>query len=107
MASYGAFVDSRRAHRPRLRPPARSPGARLGGALAPGSRSPRPALTLVENAFLLLIVGGGGGSAAPPLATACASVKWTLIAIAIGYVAWGVCAWLLHALRRSRGEAAL
>jgi hypothetical protein len=53
----------------------------------------------LENAFLLLIVGGGGGSAAPVIATACASVKWTLIAIAVAYLTWGVVAWIVHVLR--------
>jgi hypothetical protein len=43
-----------------------------------------------ENAFLLLIVGGRGGSAAPALASACASIKFVLIAVAIGYVLWGL-----------------
>jgi hypothetical protein len=45
-----------------------------------------------ENANLLLILGGHGGSVSPPLATACASVKFVLIAIAIGYVVWGLAA---------------
>ena len=46
----------------------------------------------LENANLLLIVGGHGGSVSPPLATACASVKFVLVALAIGYVAWGLVA---------------
>jgi hypothetical protein len=45
-----------------------------------------------ENANLLLILGGPGGSVSPPLATACASVKFVLIAIAIVYVLWGLVA---------------
>jgi hypothetical protein len=45
-----------------------------------------------ENANLLLILGGHGGSVSPPLATACASVKFVLIAIAIVYVLWGLVA---------------
>jgi hypothetical protein len=45
-----------------------------------------------ENANLLLILGGHGGSVSPPLATACASVKFVLIAIAIVYVVWGLVA---------------
>ena len=44
----------------------------------------------LENANLLLIVGGHGGSVSPPLATACASIKFVLVILAIGYVAWGL-----------------
>ncbi len=44
----------------------------------------------IENANLLLILGGRGGSISPPLATICASIKFVLIAIAIGYVVWGL-----------------
>jgi hypothetical protein len=46
----------------------------------------------IENANLLLILGGHGGSLSPPLATACASVKFLLIVIAIAYVVWGLVA---------------
>jgi hypothetical protein len=46
----------------------------------------------LENANLLLILGGHGGSVSPPLATACASVKFVLILIAIVYVVWGLVA---------------
>jgi hypothetical protein len=52
-----------------------------------------------ENAFLLLTVGGSGGSVAPVLATVCASVKWVLIVIAVGYLIWGLGARLLYARR--------
>ncbi len=52
-----------------------------------------------ENALLLLILGGHGGSAAPVLATACSSIKWALIAIAVVYVGWGVIAWITHTTR--------
>jgi hypothetical protein len=57
----------------------------------------------VENTFLLLTLGGHGGSFGPPVATACASVKFLLITIAIVYVLWGLASRLL--LRGRRGEA--
>lgn len=44
----------------------------------------------LENANLLLILGGHGGTVSPRMATACASVKFLLIATAIVYVAWGL-----------------
>lgn len=43
-----------------------------------------------ENVALLLTLGGHGGSFAPPFATACSSIKWTLIGIAILYVLCGL-----------------
>jgi hypothetical protein len=56
-----------------------------------------------ENALLLLIVGGSGGSVAPVLATACATVKWCLISVAVAYLAWGLAVRLLDAGNRLRG----
>lgn len=51
-----------------------------------------------ENIAWLLVLGGHGGSFAPPFATACASLKFLLIALAILYVLWG----LASRLRRRR-----
>lgn len=48
-----------------------------------------------ENVFLLLVLGGHGGELAPMIATICSSIKFTLIAIAIGYVLCGL-AWRLR-----------
>jgi hypothetical protein len=46
----------------------------------------------IENVFLLLVLGGHGGEAAPLISTVCSSIKFALIAIAIGYVLCGL-AW--------------
>lgn len=43
-----------------------------------------------ENLALLLTLGAHGGSFAPPFATVCSSFKWTLIGMAILYVAAGL-----------------
>ncbi len=43
-----------------------------------------------ENVALLLTLGGHGGSFAPVFATACSTVKFTLITIAIGYTLIGL-----------------
>jgi hypothetical protein len=43
-----------------------------------------------ENVALLVTLGGHGGSFAPVFATVCSSIKFTLIAIAIGYVLIGL-----------------
>jgi hypothetical protein len=44
----------------------------------------------VEDALLLLTLGGHGGSLGPPIATASAGLKFLFIAVAIGYVVWGL-----------------
>jgi hypothetical protein len=44
----------------------------------------------IENVALLLTLGGHGGSFAPPFAIACSAIKFTLIGIAIVYVACGL-----------------
>jgi hypothetical protein len=62
------------------------------GRWAPWCAAGAALFDALENANLLLILSGHGGSVSPPLATACASVKFVLIAIAIGYVLWGLVA---------------
>jgi hypothetical protein len=99
MASYGAFVTLGGLA-------ARDFGRRHGrralasvGRIVPWFAAVAAGFDALENAFLLLIVGGDGGSAAPVIATACASVKWTLIAIAVAYMTWGAITWIVYALR--------
>lgn len=67
---------------------------RLAGAgrVVPWFAAAAALFDAAENAFLLLILGGHGGGAAPPLATACATVKFLLIATAIAYAIWGLTA---------------
>jgi hypothetical protein len=60
------------------------------GLVAPYCAAIAPIFDAGENTGLLLILGGHGGSAEPLLATACASVKWVLIGLAIAYVLWGL-----------------
>ena len=89
MLVYGAFFTLAGARDPRLREGARKAGAGLGGPLGPWCAVGAALFDALENANLLLILGGHGGSVSPPLATACASVKFLLIAIAIVYRALG------------------
>jgi hypothetical protein len=49
-----------------------------------------------ENIAWLLVLGGHGGSFAPPFATACASLKFLFITLAIVYVLWGLAIRLLR-----------
>lgn len=107
MVSYGAFVTLGGLA-------ARDFGRRHGrqalasaGRIVPWFAAAAAVFDALENAFLLVIVGGAGGSVAPVLATTCACVKWTLIAIAVAYMAWGIGAWLLYVLRRGQGETVL
>ncbi len=106
MVSYGAFVtlaglatrDFGREHGRRALASA--------GRVVPWFAAAAAVFDAGENAFLLLTVGGNGGSAAPVLATVCASVKWVLIVIAVGYVLWGLGArLLLHVRDRPRQGA--
>lgn len=60
------------------------------GRWAPWCAAGAAVFDAIENANLLLILGGHGGSLSPRLATAAATVKFTLIAIAIAYVLWGL-----------------
>ena len=62
------------------------------GVILPFFAAAAAVFDAVENVFLLLVVGGHGGEAAPLIATICSSIKFTLIAIAIGYVLCGL-AW--------------
>ena len=95
MVSYGAFVtlaglatrDFGREHGRRA--------LAAAGLVVPWFAAAAAVFDAGENAFLLLTVGGDGGSAAPVLATVCASVKWVLIVVAVGYVLWGLGARLL------------
>ena len=57
------------------------------GRWAPGCAPARRSSTL-ENANLLLVLGGHGGASAA-WATACASVKFLLLAAVIVYLVWG------------------
>jgi hypothetical protein len=57
-----------------------------------------------ENIAWLLVLGGHGGSLAPPFATACASLKFLLITLAILYVLWGLASRLRWGRRPSEGS---
>jgi hypothetical protein len=56
----------------------------------------------VENVFLLLILEGHGGAHAPLIAAVCSGIKFTLIALAIGYV---ICGFLLRIAVASKVRA--
>jgi hypothetical protein len=95
MLSYGAFVTLAGLA---TRDFGRERGLRAlasAGRVVPWFAAAAAVFDAGENAFLLLTVGGNGGSAAPVLATVCASVKWVLIVVAVGYVLWGLGARLL------------
>lgn len=56
-----------------------------------------------ENVNLLLALDGRGGDAAPLVATICASLKFTLIAVAIAYVLLGVASRVRRRVRAAGG----
>lgn len=103
MVSYGAFVTLAGLA---TRDYGRESGRRAmaaAGRYVPWFAAAAAVFDACENALLLLIVGGHGGSTAPVVSTVCASIKWTLITIAVIYVAWGVVSWLLARLRQRTG----
>ena len=90
MASYGAFVALAAVA---TRDFGRDRGLRrlaAAGVVVPALAISAALFDAAENTALLLILGGHGGAAAPPLATVCASVKFLLITLSIGYVLWGL-----------------
>jgi hypothetical protein len=90
MLSYGAFFTLAGLA---TRDFARDRGLRgmaAAGRVVPWFAAAAALFDAAENAFLLLILGGHGGSVAPSLASACASIKFVLIAVAIAYVLWGL-----------------
>ena len=92
MAAYGTFLAVASLA---TRDLARERGlARLAAAGTPAALAGAGAALFdaAENTALLLIVGGHGGDAAPPIATACASVKFLLLALCIAYLVWGLIA---------------
>lgn len=99
MASYGAFFALACVA-------VRDFAARRGlgklaaaGVIAPACAIGAALFDLAENAIWLLLLGGHLGFAAPAIATACAILKFALIAVAILYSLVGLIAWLR--LRRS------
>jgi len=69
------------------------------GVVTPSFAAAAALFDAAENITWLLVLGGHGGSFAPPFATTCASLKFSLITLAIIYVLWG----LVSRFRRRRG----
>jgi hypothetical protein len=106
MLSYGSFLALASVA---TRDFAREVGMRwlaAVGVFAPFAAIAAATFDATENVFLLLTLGGHGGSFAPPIATACASVKFALVAFAILYVIWGLAARLIGARRAGRVSGA-
>lgn len=76
-----------------VRDVARSRGRRTfarAGTVVPFFALAAATFDAAENVALLLTLAGNGGAVAAPFATACSSLKFTLIGIAIVYVLWGL-----------------
>ncbi|HEX6782307.1 MAG TPA: hypothetical protein VF125_09800 [Solirubrobacterales bacterium] len=94
MASYGAFFALACAA---VRDFAADRGLRrlaAVGAVAPACAVAAALFDVAENSLWLLVLGGHLGEPAPPIATACACLKFLLIAVAIVYSLVGLVAWL-------------
>lgn len=66
------------------------------GVVAPACAVGAALFDVAENTLWLLVLGGHLGEPAPVIATACASVKFLLIAVAIVYALAGFLAWILR-----------
>jgi hypothetical protein len=64
------------------------------GVVVPACAIGAALFDVAENAIWLLVLGGHLGEPAPPIATACAGLKFVLIAVAILYSLAGLLAWL-------------
>jgi hypothetical protein len=99
MLSYGTFFTLAALA---TRDFAREHGLRalaVAGIVTPFFAAAAALFDAAENIVWLLVLGGHGGSLGPPFATACASLKFLLIGLAIVYVLWG----LIIRVRRGRG----
>jgi GrpB-like predicted nucleotidyltransferase (UPF0157 family) len=101
MLSYGTFFTLAALA---TRDFARERGLRtlvIAGIAAPFFAAAAPLFDAAENIVWLLVLGGHGGSLGPPFATACASLKFLLIGLAIVYVLWGLAIRLWRRARRA------
>jgi hypothetical protein len=90
MVSYGSFFALAALA---TRDFARERGLRalaIAGMAAPAFAVSAAVFDAAENIVWLLVLGGHGGEVGPPFATACASLKFLLIDLAIVYVLWGL-----------------
>jgi hypothetical protein len=100
MVSYGAFLTLAALA---IRDFARERGLRrlaAAGKVAPFVAATAPLFDLAENITWLLLLDGHGGNSAAGFGTACASLKFLLVGLAILYAIWGLLTWLWCRNRR-------
>jgi hypothetical protein len=66
------------------------------GLVAPYLAVAAALLDVAENVTWLFLLGGHGGDLAAGFATACASLKFLGVGLAIFYAIWGLGSWLRH-----------
>ncbi|HEV7400821.1 MAG TPA: hypothetical protein VGN84_11205 [Solirubrobacterales bacterium] len=71
-------------------------GLAIAGIATPFFAAAAALFDAAENIAWLLVLGGHGGSLAAPFATACASLKFLLIGLAIAYALWGLASRVLQ-----------
>jgi hypothetical protein len=94
MVSYGAFLTLAALA---IRDFARERNLRqlaAAGTVVPFIAAAAPLFDAAENITWLLLLGGQGGDLAAGFGTACASLKFLLVGLAILYAISGVVAWL-------------
>ena len=96
MVAYGTFLALAALA---TRDFARARGLRslaAAGIAAPAFALAAALLDATENILWLLLLAGHGGEAGPRVASACASMKFLLVAVTILYIAWGLISRLLR-----------
>jgi hypothetical protein len=79
------------------------PALAKAGIVAPYMAVAAALFDVAENIVWLLVLGGHGGELGPPFASACAVLKFALIALAILYSLWGLVSRLRLWLRLRAG----
>lgn len=100
MASYGAFFALACATIRDFAAERELKRLAAAGVVAPACAIGAALFDVAENALWLLILGDHAGDGAAAIATACASLKFALIAVATVYSLVGLVAWLR--LRRAQ-----
>ncbi len=90
MVAYGAFLTLASLATRDFARERGLPALAKAGIAAPYLAVGAALFDVAENIVWLLALGGHAGEAGPPFATACASIKFLLLALVILYCAWGL-----------------
>ncbi len=105
MVSYGAFLTIAALSIRDFARERKLERLAAAGLVAPYLAVAAALLDMAENITWLFLLGGHGGDLAAGFATACASLKFLSVGLAIVYAIWGLVSWLRHRGRRMAQES--